>query len=183
MQVNHMADKKIERKNQGFSLIELLIVVAIILIIAAIAIPNMLRTKQNANEAAAVSDMRSIVTAEVTYSNSYGTTNGFASKLTVLAQAATCDQAHACIIDINLGCAAEPCYRNGYNFFLMSDSGAAPFLDFAITATPTQWSKTGSKNFCAAEDGVLRYEVGAAASKGAAIAHDTCIGLANYDAI
>lgn len=183
MQFNSMAHKKIARNNQGFSLIELLIVVAIILIIAAIAIPNMLRTKQNANEAAAVSDMRSIVTAEATYSNSYGPTVGFAPKLTTLAQAATCDQTHACIIDFNLGCAVEPCFRNGYNFFLMSDSAAAPFLDFAITSTPSQWSKTGSKNFCAAEDGVLRYEVGAAASKGAAIPHDTCVGLANYNAI
>jgi len=175
--------KKLAKNDRGFSLIELLIVVAIILIIAAIAIPNLLRTRQSANEAAAVSDMRSIVTAEATYSNSYGTTNGFAPKLTVLGPAATCDQAHACIIDQNLGCAAEPCYRDGYNFFLMSDSGAAPFIDFAVTASPTQWNGTGSKNFCAAEDGVLRYEVGGAASKGAPIPHDTCASFAQYNAI
>ncbi|HEV3041734.1 MAG TPA: prepilin-type N-terminal cleavage/methylation domain-containing protein [Candidatus Angelobacter sp.] len=182
MQVNYM-HKKLARNDRGFSLIELLIVVAIILIIAAIAIPNMLRTKQNANEAAAVSDMRSIVTAEATYSNSYGTTNGFASKLAALGPAATCDAAHACIIDQNLGCAAEPCSRNGYNFFLMSDSGAAPFVDFAITASPAQWNGTGSKNFCAAEDGVLRYEVGGTASKGGPIPHDTCASFAQYNAI
>jgi prepilin-type N-terminal cleavage/methylation domain-containing protein len=171
------------RANQGFSLIELLIVVAIILIIAAIAIPNMLRTKQSANEAAAVSNMRSISTAEATYTASFGNINGYAPKLTVLGPAATCDQTHACIIDNVLGCAVEPCSRDGYNFFLTSDSAAAPFTDYAITATPQQWGGSGSKNFCAAEDGVLRYEVGGSASKGAAIPHDTCISFANYNAI
>ncbi len=175
--------KRLAVNDPGFSLIELLIVVAIILIIAAIAIPNMLRTKQSANEAAAVSDMRSIVTAEMTYNNSYGNTNGFASQLTALGPAATCDATHACIIDINLGCAAEPCFRDGFNFFLTSNSGAAPFLDFAVTATPRQWNGTGNKNFCAIEDGVLRYEQGAVASKAAPIPHDTCAGFANYTAI
>jgi prepilin-type N-terminal cleavage/methylation domain-containing protein len=183
MQLNYMAHKKMARANQGFSLIELLIVVAIILIIAAIAIPNMLRTKQSANEAAAVSNMRSISTAEATYTASFGNINGYAPKLTVLGPAATCDQTHACIIDNVLGCAVEPCSRDGYNFFLTSDSAAAPFTDYAITATPQQWGGSGSKNFCAAEDGVLRYEVGGSASKGAAIPHDTCISFANYNAI
>jgi prepilin-type N-terminal cleavage/methylation domain-containing protein len=183
MQCNYMAHKKTVHKAQGFSLIELLIVVAIILIIAAIAIPSMMRTKQNANEASAVSTMRAVTTAEATYSASYGSVNGYAAKLTVLGPAALCDQTHACLIDSNLGCAAEPCARDGYNFFLTSDSAGAPFSDYSITATPQIWGGTGSKNFCATEDSVLRYEVGGAASKGSAIPHDTCVNFANYNAI
>ena len=186
MQVNHMLCNRIVHKNQGFSLIELLIVVAIILIIAAIAIPSMLRTKQNANEAAAVDNMRTITTAEAAYSSSFGSTNGFANQLAFLGSGApggSCDATHACLIDNSLGCAAEPCLRNGYFFFVMSDAGAAPFFDYAVTATPQSWAKSGNKNFCAAEDSVLRYEVNGAASKGSAIPHDTCIVFANYGAI
>ena len=64
---------RIRSKQKGFSLIELLIVVAIILIIAAIAIPNLLRAKMAANEASAVGSLRTITTAEVSYSTTYGT--------------------------------------------------------------------------------------------------------------
>jgi len=76
------------RKNRqhGFLLIELLIVVAIILIIAAIAIPNLLRSKETANEASCVGSMRTLNTASITYSVTYG---GYPSALTKLSPAAT----------------------------------------------------------------------------------------------
>src|SRR5205807_171372 len=145
---NDMKHKPLAQ-NQGFSLIELLIVIAIILIIAAIAIPNLLRSKLAANEAAAVSNMRSITTAEATYSASYGSAQGYAPQLALLGPGATCDPTHACIIDNVLGCPNEPCFKDGFNFFVMSNSAAIPFLDFAVTSTPQNWGGTGAKNLCA----------------------------------
>ena len=68
------------RKQNGFSLIELLIVVAIILIIAAIAIPNLMRARMAANESSAVSSLRTINTGEITYQSTYPTV-GFAPNL------------------------------------------------------------------------------------------------------
>jgi len=98
-------------RQKGFSLIELLVVVAVILIISAIAIPNFIRSKMRANEAAAVQNSRNISTAEVVYSTTYGI--GFSATLVSLAGgAAPVDQGHSGLIDDVLGAGS----KSGYTF-------------------------------------------------------------------
>src|SRR3974390_3391482 len=100
------------KKQKGFSLIELLIVVAIILIIAAIAIPNLLRSRMAANEASAVGSIRTLNTASVTYNSTYG--NGFPPSLATLGGTGTVSCNNAELIDIVLAGGT----KSGYTFAL-----------------------------------------------------------------
>jgi type IV pilus assembly protein PilA len=167
-------------KTKGFSLIELLIVVAIILIIAGIAIPNLLRSKMSANEAAAVSVIRNVHNAQAVYIVEYTNAVGYASTLLALGPGIPCSKAAACLTDQLVGCAAEPCKKSGYLFYMNSTSPAEPYGDYTATGTPVTWAASGQNNFCSTEDGVISKQKNAAASLGAAEVHANCVNSALY---
>ena len=152
------------RKHKGFSLIELLIVVAIILIIAAIAIPNLLRARMAANESSAVASIRTINTAMVTYNSTYPTV-GFAGSLAVLGGVAPCTPTSttACLIDSVLAAGV----KSGYTFAAAPGVAAVPQTTYYATAVPVTLNQTGTRSFCSFEDAVVRVQ-----PTGAAIASE-----------
>ena len=156
-------------RQKGFSLIELLIVVAIILIIAAIAIPNLLRSKMAANESSSVGSLRTLNTAEVTYATSYPDTGYSADMPSLGGDPATClttaTTALSCLIDDTLAKAtAAGTAHSGY-FFTYSLNGAAGGINTAYTllASPANAGTTGQRFFFTDETGVIRYGLTGAA--------------------
>jgi type IV pilus assembly protein PilA len=140
------------RKQKGFSLIELLIVVAIILIIAAIAIPNLMRARIAANESAAASQLRTLNTAEVSYVTAYPA-QGYGT-LVQLGGAAPCTPAiaNACLIDNSLSTNYLGKGKSGYNFAIAVINAG----QYVASAAPITVGSTGVNSFCAIEDGVVR---------------------------
>ena len=143
------------RNNQkGFSLIELLIVVAIILIVASIAIPNLLRARMAANEASAVGSLRTLNTSAIMYSVTYGA--GFPGSLAVLggstSVAATSTSAE--LIDTVLAHGT----KSGYIFtYTAAAADSAGSIDsYTITATPVSAGTTGQRMFFTDQSGVIR---------------------------
>ncbi len=147
-------------KNQkGFSLIELLLVVGVILIISAIAVPSFLRSRMRANEASAVASIRTIDTAAVTYSVSYPDL-GFPTNLNLLGGADPCTASSttACLIDDTIAQGA----KGGYAFVWVGD-GATPSVSFTITGTPQAPGSSGQSMYCSDQTAVIRVDPSGAA--------------------
>jgi type IV pilus assembly protein PilA len=158
------------RKQKGFSLIELLIVVAIILIIAAIAIPNLLRARMAANESSAVASVRTVTTGEITYQTAYPTV-GYASALVNLGGAlnVACvpSSTTACLIDSVLANNGNPAGggKSGYSFTTGAGAVAGGTnVGYAVKAVPLSINQTGIRGFCAEEDAVIRVDPAGACS-------------------
>ena len=151
----------------GFTLAELLIVVVLVVILAAIALPNLLRSQIAANETAAIESLAKINKAEVEYQTTYPTI-GFASTLEALGPDipdGKCREktpAHACLIESALATAASPAHnRSGYWFAVSPTSRDAGgvITGYVAGASAGVPDKTGSRDFCSQEDAVIRYSV------------------------
>jgi type IV pilus assembly protein PilA len=141
-------------RTKGFSLIELLIVVAIILIIAAVAVPNFLRSRLVANESAAAAGVRTVNTAQISYYSSYPTV-GYASALSALGGTCTGTTvpttAGACLLDSVLAGGT----KSGYSFGI-SNTNPAPNAAYNVIAAPISVNLTGVRYFCSFADAVIR---------------------------
>ena len=154
-----------KNKQKGFSLIELLIVVAIILIIAAIAIPNLLRSKMAANEASAVGSLRSINTAGVAYSTTYGTYPPTLADLGPDSSGGTAaTSTTADLLDSVLSAGV----KSGYTFTYTAGTGS---LSYTLKAVPSSQGVTGQRGFYTDQSGVIRGD-----SSGTATSASTPIG-------
>jgi type IV pilus assembly protein PilA len=154
------------RKQKGFSLIELLIVVMIILVIAAIAIPNLLRSRMSANEASAISSMRTIITSEIVYSTTY--TVGFSGDLLSLSDGGTSGScvppaipasSSACLIDPLLASGT----KSGYLFKYVPGGGSGINSSYTLNADPVS-SGSGQRHFYTDATHVLRVNATTVAS-------------------
>lgn len=157
------------KRQKGFSLIELLIVVAIILIIAAIAIPNLLRSRIAANEASAVASVRTIGTSELTYFTSYNTYAAIGSLggSTCNSATPTISSTSACLIDESLATATAAPGKSGYIF-------TTPEFDdtvFVAAADAVNQGTSGVRHFCAAQDAVVRAGTATAGTSAACLGY------------
>ena len=150
---------KNRKNNSGFSLLELLIVVTIILVISAIAIPNLLRSKMAANEASAVGSIRAVNAACLTYSSTWGT--GFPVSLSNLGPAKPATAAAADLIDSSVSGGT----KSGYTLTYVSGAPAnGKISTYTLNAAPVVPDKSGRRYFFTDQSAVIRYNGAAAAT-------------------
>jgi len=147
-----------EQSRRGFSLVELLIVVAVILVIAAIGIPNFIRARMSANESSAAASLRTINTAEMSYATTYPTV-GFTA-LASLGGAEPCTPAAAtgCFLDNFLATNGGGLGKDGHSILLHT---AASLTGYGTLAAPLALNQSGTRAFCSDETSVIYYNVGA----------------------
>ncbi|MCZ6514886.1 MAG: prepilin-type N-terminal cleavage/methylation domain-containing protein [Acidobacteria bacterium] len=150
------------RAGKGFSLIELLIVVAIILIIAAIAVPRFLQSRIVSNEASAIASCRTIVSAEITYNSLY---KGYSASLAELGPPAAgviTSATTAGLIDEILTAGSKSGYA--FNYVPLNSTPSTGPTNFSLNANPEAPGQTGIRYFFSDGSGVIRQNIGAAAS-------------------
>ena len=144
------------KRQRGFTLIEMLIVLAIIMIVAAIAIPSVITAKIHANEASAIASIKAIQTAQTSYQASYPN-EGYASTLAVLASSESCtpSSAKACLLDEVLATGTKA----GYIFTLTGgNSTRGANATYVAAAAPEAYNHTGVRRFCSTDKNVIRWE-------------------------
>lgn len=145
-------------RDNGFSLIELLIVVAVILIVAAIAIPNLIRARIAANESSAVSSIRTVMTAESAYNTTYPNI-GYAVAMSDLAGSPPCtpSSTNACLIDSVLATGTKAGYL--FNAVGGTPSPLGANTSFYVGAAPSAPNTSGLRRFCGVNDNVIHYDL------------------------
>ncbi|MBU1125129.1 MAG: prepilin-type N-terminal cleavage/methylation domain-containing protein [Candidatus Omnitrophica bacterium] len=145
------------RRVQGFTLIEIMIVVAILAILVSMAIPSMLRSRLTTHDTAAQVALKSVASSQLSYRAAnarYGTLPELGSSIPPY-------------VDDALGCAAEPCTKEGYDFSTTENTAQL----FCVTAVPNVPNVSGVRSFCVTEDGIVR--LGGASGT----THDQCQAL------
>lgn len=135
---------------KGFTLVEIMIVVAIIALLAAIAIPNLLRARLNTNEGTAISNLQTISTAAQSF---WTAENALPTIMANLGPGPAPGRNPAYISDTVLACGTQPCTKGGYIFAI---AGTGVPGDFMATAVPQTYGTTGNRSFCVQADGVVR---------------------------